>query len=61
MLIGCTGGSCPDRDKCAHHEQGTIKSDTRLCKKGEEEPMVIKEIDPTPIVRVVKKEEREDV
>lgn len=48
---------CASREKCAHYLQGEAIDDIRLC--GEEEnPMVVKEI--PPIVRVVKKEERED-
>ena len=43
MLIGCLGGLCQSREKCAHYLQGTATEDIRLCGK-EESPMVVKEV-----------------
>lgn len=43
-LLGCTGGWCSSREKCAHYLQGQANDDIRLC--GEtEEPMVVKEVE----------------
>jgi hypothetical protein len=44
-LIGCMGGFCSSRDKCAHHETVNVdKYVERLCGKIEE-PELIKEYD----------------
>lgn len=66
-LRGCTGGfMCASREKCPHYLYGEVTDDIRLCGEGEEDPPSLFEYlerveEPTPIVRVVKKEEREDV
>lgn len=47
MLIGCLGGWCQSREKCAHHEIFPVdRFVERLCGK-EEEPTVIKEYEDT--------------
>jgi hypothetical protein len=40
--LGCAGGWCQSREKCAHYLLGQATEDIRLCSK-EENPMVIKE------------------
>jgi hypothetical protein len=49
MLIGCLGGWCQSREKCAHHEIFPVdRFVERLCGK-EEEPTVIKEYEDKPV------------
>lgn len=59
-MIACLGGFCSSRDTCSDYQRGygaglreekVCQLLERLCGQVEE---------PTPIVRVVKKEERED-
>lgn len=48
MLIGCMGGFCESRDKCANYDKINVdRFVERICSKTEE-PTVIKEYEDKP-------------